>query len=100
MLLNAPPAPSGVYDAAVPDNLTNEISRQVVAPNTAWSKRGVRVGSWLRHHVSIADASSCIADASVAKLSAVSDGSATIAWICWPVTASGKSVAVSPVPHH
>src|SRR2546430_9059125 len=76
------------------------MSRQLEAPNEAWSKRGIRVGSCVCHHVSIDATSSARAAASAEKLSAPSEGTATTAWICWAVTMSGRSVALSPLPHH
>ena len=50
------------------------MSVQVVAPKAAWSKRGIRVGSWPCHHALIEATSSARRAASVGKVSTPSDG--------------------------
>src|SRR5439155_7760002 len=99
MAWKAPEAPPAVYEAAVPESRTKVMSRQPAVSKLAWSKRGIRVASWPCHHASIDVTSSDSLFASATKLSAPSEGTATIACTCWPVTMSGRSVAVSPLPH-
>src|SRR5262245_56920295 len=65
----------------------------------ARSKRGARVGSCLRHHSSIAPESVVIAEASCAKRSAPSLGTAYTTWIWLPPTTSGRSFALGAPPH-
>src|SRR5689334_25414259 len=43
--------------------------------------------------------SSAILALPVPNVSTPSEGTAQIAWICWPVTTSGRSVGVASVPH-
>src|SRR5947208_11882918 len=66
----------------------------------ARSKRGARVGSCLRHHSPTAPTSVAIAEATCAKRSALSLGTAYTTWIWLPPTTSGRSFALDAPPHH